>query len=88
MYCEGSSPLRRSSREPRCENRRALGLGSCGLMPLARPVRSVGGAGDLSAPLTANRAPRLVEERWKRGTDAASAMNHKLPCSSPAQLAL
>ena len=88
MYCEGSSPLRRSSREPRCEDSRAYGLGSCVLMALARPVRSVGGEVGLSAPENANRAMSTMDSLWTESTAAASAMKHQLPCSSPAQLAL
>jgi len=80
VYCEGSSPFRRSSAQPTCEDSRAHGLGSCVLMALARPVRSVGGEVDLSAPQTANHALRTVEQRWRRSTAAASAVNHKLPC--------
>ena len=80
MYCQGSSPCRRSSGQPTCEDRRAQGLGSCGLMALACPVRSVGGAGDLSAPQPANRAMSTMDSLWTESTAAASAVNHKLPC--------
>ena len=80
MYCQGSSPFRRSSAQPTCEDSRAQGLGSCGLMALALPVRSVGGAADLSAPQTANRAMSTMDSLWTESTAAASAVNHKLPC--------
>jgi len=88
VYCEGSSPFRRSSGQPTCEDSRAHGLGSCVLMALARPVRSVGGEVDLSAPQPANRAPSTMDSLWTESTAAASAVNHQLPCSYPAQLAL
>ena len=80
VYCKGSSPFRRSSAQPTCEDRRAQGLGSCGLMALACPVRSVGGAGDLSALENANRAMSTMDSLWTESTAAASAVNHKLPC--------
>ena len=80
VYCQGSSPFRRSSAQPTCEDRRAHGLGSCGLMALALPVRSVGGAGDLSALENANRAMSTMDSLWTESTAAAAAVNQKLPC--------
>jgi len=49
-------------------------------MALACPVRSVGGAGDLSALENANRAMSTMDSLWTESTAAAAAVNQKLPC--------